>query len=75
MSVLVECGTNRVNYRSPNPWTESGRVPHVRPSVHGLKMTGRSPFHCFHSITRHLYAHTRLEISGHQATDFLAFWK
>ena len=24
----------------------SGRVPHVRPSVHGLKKMGRSPFHC-----------------------------
>jgi hypothetical protein len=24
-----------------------GRVPHVRPSVHGLKKTGRSSFECF----------------------------
>ena len=50
----------------------SGRVPHVRTSVHGLKTTGRSPFQCFYSITHHLYTHTRLDISELRATDFLA---
>src|ERR1700688_1943717 len=32
----------------------SGRVPHVRTSVHGTKKMGRSPFHCSYYATKRL---------------------
>src|ERR1700745_2166580 len=38
--------------RAKNEALFPGRVPHVRPSVHGPKMTGRSPSQRFYSYRR-----------------------
>jgi hypothetical protein len=37
-----------------------GRVPHVRPSVHGLKTTGRSPFERFCNAAKKLRPRARV---------------
>ncbi len=38
----------------------AGRVPHVRPSVHGLKKTGHSPFERFCNAAKRLRPRARV---------------
>jgi hypothetical protein len=50
-----------------------GRVPHVRPSVHGLKKTGRSSFERFRNAAKTLRPRARVLAHGMRALEESVF--
>jgi len=50
-----------------------GRVPHVRPSVHGLKKTGRSSFERFCNAAKTLRPRARVLAHGMRALEESVF--
>src|SRR5271155_105571 len=51
----------------------SGRVPHVRQSVHGPKKTGRSPFQRFCYVAKRLRPRSRILADGMKALEESVF--